>query len=41
MLEYLVTYEMVVQKAEEYGLTVTDEEVQTEIDNIVTELLRG
>ncbi|OFW56743.1 MAG: hypothetical protein A2133_12225 [Actinobacteria bacterium RBG_16_64_13] len=41
VLSYLVTYEMVVQKADGYGVSVTDEEVQTEIDNIVTTYYQG
>ena len=41
MLEYLITYELVVQKAEELGVTVTDADVQTEIDTIVTSYYGG
>lgn len=41
VLEYLITYEMVIQKAEEYEITVTDEEVQTEVDNIITSYYGG
>lgn len=36
VLDYLITYEMAVQKAPVYGVTLTDEEVQEEIDNILT-----
>lgn len=41
VLEYLITYEMAVQKAEDYNLSVTDEEVQEEIDLIVTTYYDG
>ena len=41
VLEYLITYEMAVQKAEDYNLSVTDEEVQGEIDLIVTTYYDG
>ncbi|MBN1632182.1 MAG: peptidylprolyl isomerase [Thermoleophilia bacterium] len=41
VLDYLITHEMVVQKAEEFGLAVTDEEVQTEITNIITNYYDG
>jgi parvulin-like peptidyl-prolyl isomerase len=34
VLEYMITYEIASQKAEELGITVTDEEVQKEIDSI-------
>jgi len=41
VLEYLITYEMAAQKAEEFGLTVTDEEIQAEIDSIITNYYEG
>ena len=41
VLEYLITYEMAVQKATEYEVTVTDEEVQQEIDLIITNYYQG
>lgn len=41
VLEYLITYEIVVQKAEEYGLAVTDEEIQTELDTIIADYYGG
>jgi parvulin-like peptidyl-prolyl isomerase len=40
-LEYLVTYELVVQKAGEYDLSVTDAEVQTQIDTIIADYYGG
>ena len=41
VLDYMITYEVVTQKAEELAITVTDEEVQTEIDTILERDLRG
>jgi foldase protein PrsA len=37
VLEYLITYEMTVQKAEDYGISVTDAEVQSQIDAIIND----
>ncbi|MCE5253637.1 MAG: peptidylprolyl isomerase [Actinomycetia bacterium] len=41
VLEYLVTYEMAAQKAGDYGVEVTDEDVQTEIDTIIESYYGG
>lgn len=41
VLDYLITYEMAVQKAEDYGVSVTDEDVQEEIDLIITTYYDG
>ncbi len=41
VLEYMVTYEMASQKAEELKLAVTDEEVQKEIDSILQQSFAG
>jgi foldase protein PrsA len=41
VLDYLITYEVVTQKAEELAITVTDEEVQTEIDSILEQSFGG
>ena len=41
VLDYLITYEIVVRKAEDYGVTVTDEQVQAEIDKIITSYYSG
>ena len=41
VLDYLVTYEIVVKKAGDYGVTVTDEQVQAEIDNIIASYYSG
>jgi len=41
VLDYLVTYEVVTQKAEELAISVTDEEVQTEIDTILEQTFGG
>jgi hypothetical protein len=41
VLEYLITYELAAQKAVELKLTVTDAEVQTEIDTIVASYYGG
>ncbi len=40
VLEYLILYEMAAQ-AKDYGLSVTDDDVQTEIDNIITGYFGG
>ena len=37
VLEYLVTYQLAAQKAPSLGVTVSDAEVQTEIDSIVSQ----
>ena len=41
VLQYLITYELVTQKAVGLGITVTDADVQTEIDSIVTSYYGG
>jgi foldase protein PrsA len=41
VLEYMITYEMVVQEAKKDSLTVTDAELQTQIDSIVTQYYAG
>ncbi len=41
VLDYLITYEIVTQKAEELGVSVTDEEVQAELDTILQETFAG
>ncbi len=41
VLEYLVTYQLAAQKAVEYELAVTDEDVQTEVDTIITTYYAG
>jgi foldase protein PrsA len=41
VLDYLVMYELASQKATDLGVTVTDADVQTEIDNIVTTYYGG
>lgn len=41
VLEYLVLYEMASQKAKDYGVSVTDEDVQTEIDTIIESYYSG
>jgi foldase protein PrsA len=41
VLEYMVTYAMASQKAEELKLAVTDEEVQKEIDSILQQSFAG
>lgn len=41
VLEYLVMYELVAQKATDFEVTVSDEEVQEEIDQIVTTYYDG
>ena len=41
VLDYMVTYEMVTQKASELGISVSDAEVQQEIDSIVTDSFGG
>ena len=41
VLDYLITYEVVTQNAEELAITVTDEEVQTEIDSILEQSFGG
>jgi foldase protein PrsA len=41
VLEYLITYEMAAQKAEEYEVTVTDVDVQGEIDTIIQSYYSG
>jgi foldase protein PrsA len=41
VLEYLVTYECVVKKAGDLNVTVTDDEVQKEIDSIVQTYYNG
>ena len=38
VLEYMITYELAAQKAKELNITVTDADVQAEIDSIVTEV---
>ena len=40
VLEYMITYELASQAAADLKITVTDADVQTEIDKIVTEHLR-
>jgi foldase protein PrsA len=41
VLEYVVLYEMASQKAEDYDVSVTDEDVQTEIDTIIESYYSG
>ena len=41
VLDYLITYEVVTQNAEELAIAVTDEEVQTEIDSILEQSFGG
>jgi parvulin-like peptidyl-prolyl isomerase len=41
VLDYMVTYEMARQKAESLGVTVTDEDVQAEIDMILSDSFGG
>jgi len=41
VLEYIVTYEMAAQKDGDYGVEVTDEDVQTEIDTIIESYYGG
>lgn len=41
VLEYLVMYELVVQKADDLEVTVSDEDVQKEIDQIITSYYEG
>jgi len=41
VLDYLVTYEIAVQKAPAYGVSVTDDEVQKEIDSVLQIYFNG
>lgn len=41
VLDYMVTYEIARQKAESLGVTVTDEDVQAEIDTILSDSFGG
>lgn len=41
VLEYMVTYQLAAQKAEDYDLSVTDEDVQAEIDTVVETYYQG
>jgi foldase protein PrsA len=41
VLDYLITYQCAAQKAESLGVAVTDAEVQTEIDTILTDTYQG
>ncbi len=41
VLDYMVTYEVARQKAESVGVTVTDEDVQAEIDTILSDSFGG
>ncbi len=41
VLDYLITYQCAAQKSEGMGLSVTDEEVQTEIDSILSDVYAG
>ena len=41
VLDYLITYEVVTQNAEELAISVTDEEVQTEIGTILEQTFGG
>lgn len=41
VLEYMVTYELVRQKADALGVAVTDEDVQAEIDSIINDSFNG
>ena len=41
VLEYMITYELVSQKAQQLNITVTDQDVQTWIDSIIKEAFSG
>lgn len=41
VLDYMITYEVVMQKSSDLGVSVTDEQVQTEIDSILNDTFGG